>query len=299
MSLTTPLTTPIQQHRIARSIAVVNGKGGVGKTSVAASLGAHFASHGRPTTVVDLDPQGHLAADLGVDGDEGQTLSAAVQFDQPLRPVPSGRDDLSVVPGGEHLTGLAAALRTRANIDAARAQLAHALRPLVDNGHWIILDTPPAAESMFADAAIAIAEGIVVPTRVDARSLDGIATLLTRVLDVAPVWGAVRPLGVVLVDVASNATALKQGARDDLADLGAAGWPILDTTIRSADRAVADCRANGLVPAEYAALATQASTSYWADRAAGRDHIAFASNAAGIASDYAALGHYIMEATNG
>ena len=71
----------IDRAALHRTIAVLNGKGGVGKTSITANLGGLFSDAGYRVLLVDLDPQGNLGNDLGYLGaglgDGGEALSAA------------------------------------------------------------------------------------------------------------------------------------------------------------------------------------------------------------------------------
>jgi cellulose biosynthesis protein BcsQ len=71
-----------QQFPLSRVIAVINGKGGVFKTSLVANVGGLLAEGGSRVLLVDLDPQGNLAEDLGYAdrGDGGRSLAASLCF---------------------------------------------------------------------------------------------------------------------------------------------------------------------------------------------------------------------------
>src|SRR3954465_4521260 len=92
---------------LARVIAIVNDKGGVGKTSIAANLGGQFAGAGYRCLLVDLNRQANLADDLGYRGteidDEGAGLLGAIIAKTPLRPTVDIRPQLDVVCGGARL----------------------------------------------------------------------------------------------------------------------------------------------------------------------------------------------------
>ena len=91
-----------------RSIAVINQKGGVGKTTTAANLGAALALLGRRTCLVDVDPQANLSLHLDVEapGDSASiysVLSGASSFAQAIRPTRTER--LTLVPSNLDLSG--------------------------------------------------------------------------------------------------------------------------------------------------------------------------------------------------
>jgi chromosome partitioning protein len=65
-----PEPAPITSHGPARVIAMVNQKGGVGKTTSTVSLGAAIAGYGRKVLLVDFDPQGALSVSFGVNPNE-------------------------------------------------------------------------------------------------------------------------------------------------------------------------------------------------------------------------------------
>src|SRR5215218_8548331 len=97
-------------------LAIVNGKGGCGKTSCAANLAAIWATDGRRVLAADLDAQGNLAVDLGVeDTDAGLAFSLAVQGGPAIEPVRDVRAGLDLVAGGARTDQLAAALSSHRN----------------------------------------------------------------------------------------------------------------------------------------------------------------------------------------
>ena len=102
---------------MGRVIAIVNDKGGVGKTSIAANLGGQFAGAGYRCLLIDLNRQANLADDLGYRGsnidDQGAGLLGSVLAGSPLTPALNIRPRLDVVCGGARLEDLTPVMVSR------------------------------------------------------------------------------------------------------------------------------------------------------------------------------------------
>ena len=83
-----------------RVVAIANGKGGVGKTTLAAGLAGQVAAAGQRVLVVDTDPQGNMGRDLGYGPQDGSSLGLAITHGLPIDVIRDVRDRLDVVPGG-------------------------------------------------------------------------------------------------------------------------------------------------------------------------------------------------------
>jgi len=212
---------------LSRAVAYLNGKGGVGKTSLTSNLSGLAAAAGYRVLVADLDPQGNLARDLGYRHDErndlGRSLYGAVATGSPLQVITAVRPNLDVIPGGKLLREMTGALYSRgySSGESTDKAVRDAIAPIAGNYDLIMLDCPPGEESL-QRMALTAAQFVIIPTKSDSASLDGllaVADLFTKVR--ATSNPHVELLGVVLFGIGVGASRIAKDARDAVArDLG-------------------------------------------------------------------------------
>jgi chromosome partitioning protein len=273
-------------------VAIVNGKGGCGKTSCASNVAAIWAARGRSVLAVDLDAQGNLAVDLGVeDTDAGLAFSLAVQGGPAVEPISGVRPGLDLVAGGARTDQLAAALSAQRNPRDAILDVVKALRRVADAYALALVDTAPAG-GLIEDAALVAADWIVVPTKADDKSLFGLRRVSQRLAALRDEGLPVGALaGVVLFAIPVSATRIRSETRRELLDAFGGRDVVFDTVIRASERGAIDQARNGLVACEYAHAADQLAKPYWQDPDAPR----FAAGAQNLADDYRALADEILE----
>lgn len=167
---------------MAHVTAVVNQKGGVGKTTTAVSLAALLAAAGRRSLLVDMDPQGNATSGLGI---ERRGLAACV-YDALIGRV-AVRDiclttpwpNLAVVPATLNLAGLEVELAAGDRGAGWRERrLREALQPLRHEYDCILIDAPPSLGLLTVNALVA-AEGVLVPVQTEYYALEGLSQLLS------------------------------------------------------------------------------------------------------------------------
>ncbi len=159
-----------------RSIAVINQKGGVGKTTITANLGHALALAGRRVTLVDLDPQGHLSASLGIFKPPARGIADLMQGDaKDLDGLAiHSRERLTLIPAGKGLSEIGE-LREGA---ADRAYLLRrCLQEHLRDQDFLLLDCPPSAGLLMANAVLGADEALI-PVTGDYLGLNGLAQLM-------------------------------------------------------------------------------------------------------------------------
>ena len=160
---------------MAKIIAVVNQKGGVGKTTTAVNLTAALKALGKRVLLCDFDPQANATSGLGVDKRKLRTsIYDAVVNGTPVRECIVSTPYGDVLPSTADLAGAAVELISMEN---PNGQLKRALAPIVNDYDLIFIDCPPSLEMLTLNA-LAAAEGILVPVQCEYYALEGLTDLM-------------------------------------------------------------------------------------------------------------------------
>lgn len=292
---------------LPHTIVFANGKGGVGKTSLVSNLAGLFAQGGLRVLTVDLDPQGNLARDIGYPVDDGRALFNALitGADAPLIRNAGGREGLDCIPGGPTFADVIGVMLTRtrrAGEDDLAAMLWKLLSPLASDYDIILVDTPP-GEATINESALTIAHSVVIPTRADEASIDGLGVLATRFVQARQVNPALRLLGVALFAIGSRSTRVASNVREAVDEVLEGAAPVFESRIRYLETAAFDQRSNGKMIHELEASAEEAKAarlSSLRDLARGQggavqaDTNVHTRHAAGLAEDYEQLAREIL-----
>lgn len=184
--------------RQTRIIALVNQKGGVGKTTTAVNLAAAIAESGRRTLLIDLDPQGHATLHLGLEVAPESTTIYDVLLDPAVDPaaaIVEARPNLDAMPS---TVDLAAAESELANEPDRNRILSRRLAPILSEYEFVLVDCPPSL-GLLALNGLALAREVMVPMQAHFLALQGVGKLLETVALVCQsVNPSLRVTGIIL-----------------------------------------------------------------------------------------------------
>jgi len=204
-----------------RRIAVLNQKGGVGKTTTAANVGAALARRGFRVLLVDLDPQAHLSLHFGVELHDDQpsiydVLTDSTPVDEVLLNI---SPHISIVPADIDLAGAESEL---VSVTGREVLLREALERLPGEYDYMLIDCPPSLGVLTVNALAAVNE-VLIPLQAHFLALQGLSRLLDTVTLVRQRINPLLSVNGIVLCMHDASTRLASEVVDDLANfLGSA-----------------------------------------------------------------------------
>lgn len=160
---------------MGRILAIVNQKGGVGKTTTAVNLSAALTASGKKVLLCDYDPQANATSGIGVD----KNVVAATSYDVVINGTPVTNaivhtEYCDLIPSSAALSGAGVEL---VEMEGREFVLKNALKPLKDEYDYIFIDCPPSLE-LLTLGAICAAEEILIPVQCEYYALEGLSDLM-------------------------------------------------------------------------------------------------------------------------
>lgn len=168
-----------------RRIALINQKGGVGKTTTTVNLGAALAASGLRVLMIDLDPQAHLTLSLGIDPEELDLTIYDLLTDNEVSAaevvrVVDGCDRLGVLPADTNLAGIESELAELVKTGLAQTLLRNKCAELIKQFDYVLIDCPPSL-GLLTINGLTCADEIVVPMQAHFLALQGMGKLFETI----------------------------------------------------------------------------------------------------------------------
>ena len=182
-------------------LAMINNKGGTGKTTSAVNLAAALAMKGSAVLLIDLDSQSSASLSMGIDRTAfAPSVADAVLDGRPLKPIirKTAVEKMDLVTGSPELANADLVLAAR---PGRERRLKDAIAPIRTAYEYVILDCPPSL-SLLSVNALAAADAAIIPTPPEYLALEGLVGLLDAIQKIHEGIGdRCRLMGILLTKV--------------------------------------------------------------------------------------------------
>lgn len=197
-----------------RKIAVLNQKGGVGKTTTVANIASALSRLGQRVLVIDMDPQAHLTIHFGLNGEQTPSgIYSVLTGEQTAEEAITGiRPNLWILAAGIDLVGAEAELINEVGREII---LRNQLEAVQDRFDVILIDCPPSLGILTLNALSSMNE-VLIPVQPHFLALQGFGRLLQTVLLVQQRIHPALRVSAILMCMFDSRTSLSAEVRDDI-----------------------------------------------------------------------------------
>ena len=195
-------------------ITIANRKGGIGKTTTAASMASYLKQKNFRVLMVDLDSQCNLSSNVNADV-RGKTILDVLLKKSRASKVVQATPICDILPGSLELSKINDAL---ANKTGREYRLLESLFDVKDDYDYCIIDTPPEL-ALATTNALTASDQLIIPTTAESFSLDGIEQLYSSVKDVWSYTNKDLKIAGILITLYNSRAVLSKAMRKDLEDI--------------------------------------------------------------------------------
>lgn len=174
-------------------IAVINQKGGTGKTTATANLGASLAVLGKKVLLIDLDPQANLSYSFGIQLNNGGSIADVLQGKKTLQSILVERECASIAPSSMPLADIEVSLVNK----IGREQILKDRLKELKGYDYVFIDCPPSL-SILTINALNAAHEVLIPLQMEVLSMQGLSQLLDTIEQVKQVLNRGIKIGGII-----------------------------------------------------------------------------------------------------
>ena len=213
---------------MAKTIAIANQKGGVGKTTTAVNLAAVLANLNVPVLLVDADPQGNATSGVGIQrGSFRRSIYQCLVLEQSAGEavLETAVPGLHVLPANKDLAGAEIEL---VEVEHRESKLRRILEPVLDRYQYVIIDCPPSLGLLTLNALTA-AKSLLVPIQCEYYALEGVTELFDTLARIRRLHNPGLTIEGLLLTMYDERTNLSSAVANDLRDFY--GQQVFETVI--------------------------------------------------------------------